>query len=427
VDATNCGTIVRVSGGKVRFGVDGSIAIEGDALRAELARQAGEYRIEQGPAGMLLLARISAQGRPRGRVLMMGELISRMTVVEIINVVTSTNWRGELHIVGPYGRRVLTVDQGALKHAQTDFEAERLGEVLLRAGLLERDKLTSLLAEKSPEKRFGQMLVERSILDQGTLFKQLQNQAETVFYASLLEERGVYWFVVPPEDAPAPPTTVHLPIQALLMEGVQRIDEMALFRERIPHNRFFPFAVSNPQKSKLDALEPYMIEQVLSRCDGSRSIDDLARESGLGEFPVLKAVYNLQRTGLVQLRRGPMLDTKIVQRLVRQFNDVVRDIFMVVATYGRMEATSKNLSAWLEKSPHATFVGKHVDFDGTLDPKAVVSQLQQENLDDPMQQLHQSLHELAAYALFLASSGLPRHEEQALARDVNHRLKQMRL
>jgi hypothetical protein len=91
---------------------------------------------------------------------MMGEIISRMTVVEVVNIIISTNWRGELSV--SYGRvtRVLTTDQGALKHAQTDYEGERLGQQLIGAGLL----------------------------------------------------------------------TVHLPLQAMLMEGVQRLDEMQLVR-----------------------------------------------------------------------------------------------------------------------------------------------------------------------------------------------------
>jgi hypothetical protein len=408
-----------------RIGIDGSLSL-GQGVKTRLAEHAGEYRVHEGPGGMVMMTRLAPDGRGRGRVLMMGEIISRMTVVEVINVVTSTNWRGELHIVGPLGRRVLTVDQGALKHAQTDFETERLGEVLVRAGLIPRADLVPLLAQKSPEQRFGQLLVSKRILDPGTLFKQLQNQAETIFYASLLEERGAYWFVAPPEDAPAPPTTVHLQIQGLLMEGVQRIDEMALYRERIPHNRFFPTALSEAPKSKLDALEPEA-QKLFGLCDGARNIDDLARESGLGEFPTLKALYHLSRASLVTLRRGPTVDAKAAQKLVRQFNDIVRDVFMVVATFGKMEGASRALSSWLETSPHASVLGSRVDIDGTLDSQAIAQKLEESGLEDPMQALHQALHELAAYALFTASGGLPRHEEQALARDINHRLKQLRL
>jgi len=419
-----------VADDRIRIGSDGSLTLATDALRARLGKDAGEYRLEEGPTGMWLMSRLAADGKTRGRVLMMGELVSRMTVVEIINLVTSANWRGELHIVGTGGRRILSVDQGALKHAQTDYESERLGQVLVRAGVVPANVLQEALASKDrdQDRRLGQVLVERGLLDHGTLFKQLQNQAERIFEGSLLEERGLYWFVTPPEDAPPPATTVHFPIQALLMEGVQRIDEMALYRERIPHNRFFPFAVPNPPPIKgKDALEKHVTENILPRCDGTKTIDDLARESGLGEFPALKAVYQLLRANYVQLRRGPTLDRKVVTRLIRQFNDIVRDIFVVVATYGSMEAASRSLSSWLELGPHAGVLGPRVDIDGTLEANAVIALLEASNLDDPMAQVHQSLHELAAYALFMASTGLPRHEEQSLGRDVNHRLKQLRL
>ena len=87
------------------------------------------------------------------------------------------------------------------------------------------------------------------------------------------------------------------------MEGVQRIDEMGLYRERIPHNRFYPFALANAPPVKAKDIEPYVVENILPRCDGTKSIDDLARESGLGEFPALKAVYHLLRSNQVQLRR----------------------------------------------------------------------------------------------------------------------------
>jgi hypothetical protein len=356
---------------------------------------------------------------------MMGEVVHRMTVVEIVNVITASNWRGELHLMSPQGRRVLTLDQGALKHAVTEVIPERLGEVLVRAGLLPRAELEPLLAEKPSDKRFGQLLVERKLLDPDVLFKQLQRQAELIFEACLLQERGMYWFVAPSDDADVPSATLHLPIQSLLMESVQRLDEMALYRERIPHNDFYPTAVPNPG-SKLENLESAVLE-VFRHCDGARNIDDLARLKGLPEFPIIKAVYTLLRSGLVQLRRGPRLDAKEAQRLIRGFNDLVRDVFVVMATYGSMDAGRRALGQWLAGSPHASVLGTQVDVDGTLDAAQVVQLLEQSGHEDPMQALHQALHELAAYALFTASTGLPRNEEQALSRDINRRLKLLSL
>ncbi len=395
----------------------------GGTAATPLLQTPGEYRALRGPYQTFLLAPEAEDARARSRVLMMGELVSRMTVVEIINLVTSTGWSGELHLASAEGPRVLTIAQGALKHARTEVERERIGELLVRSGALERAQLQSLLPQKTSDERFGQLLVRQGLLDQEQLFKALQQQTEAIFYAAMLVEDGSYWFVAPPENAPAPPTTLHLPIQGLLMEGVQRIDEMAVYRERIPDNRFFPAAVP---ESRRDGLEPNELA-VLALCDGTRSIDDVTRAAGFGEFLTIKAIFNMLRGGQLQLRRGPSLDRSAARRLVRKFNEVMRDISVVVATYGPLERARQALTSWLANSPHRRAVGDELDIDGTLDAARVVARLEALASDDPLHELHQALHELAAYALFVASNGLPRHEERALARDVNHRLQQLRL
>lgn len=407
---------------RVRVSADGRLSASGQSV-PPFAGDPGEYRLAPGPYQTFLLSRHRDDPKSRAVVLMMGELVHRMTVVEVMNIVTSAQWTGELHVLGPDGGRALGVAQGALTQARTDYESERIGELLVRAGLLTRAQLSELLPQKSSDERFGQLLVRRGILDDKQLFKQLQQQAETIFYAAMLMERGSYWFVVPPESASVSLTAFHLSIQGLLMEGVQRIDEMALFRERIPDNRVYPAAVAG---ARTDGLEGAALV-LLKLCDGTRTIDDLARATGSGEFLTLKAVYGLLRGGQLKLRRGPTLDGHSAQKLLRQYNAIARDVFVAVATYGSMQRTSEALSSWLGGSPHGRLLGDSVDIDGTLDPSIVLIHLERAGSDDPMQELHQALHELAAYALFLASNGLPRNEERKLSRDVKARLAAMTL
>jgi Domain of unknown function (DUF4388) len=410
---------------RVRIAADGRITPSGSDPKRTHFEYAGEYRVHAGPGGSLLWMRTAAHnGNGAGRVLMMGEILSRMTVVEVLNIVTTTNWRGELHVVGGRGTRVLTVDQGALKHAQTDLESERLGEQLIRAGLLSRPDLERHLPDKPKDRRLGQHLVERGLLDGEVLFKQLQRQAETIFCASLLVDTGHYWFVAPSDASPTPATTVHLSLHALLMEGVQQLDEMALFRERIPHNRLFPSASdTHPSRTSLDASAL----SLLALCDGTRSIDELARATSLGEFPTLKIIYGLLGTGHVRLLSGPTLDVKAAERLVRLFNDVMRDIFLAVATYGSVDHVRRTINAWIVHSPLSALLGNEVDIDGTLVLAALLRRLEDHGQADPLQALHQALHELIAYALFTVTNTLPRHEELSLSREVNHRLKQLKL
>jgi hypothetical protein len=414
---------------RVRIGADGRIAPVGTDPRHSRFTYAGEYTVHAGPPGTLLLSKPHSSENGGGRVLMMGEIVSRMTVVEVINIIISTNWRGELYGADGKGTRVLTIDQGALKHAQTDFEGERLGQQLIGAGLLARKDLEHYLLEKPPDRRLGQLLVERGFLTPDVLFKQLQRQVETIFYAMLLLDSGHYWFTSPQELDAAPPATVHMPLQAMLMEGVQRLDEMALFRERIPHNRLFPSATSSsqsmpPSSGALDLNAMLLLEL----CDGARDIDELSRLTAFGEFPTLKLIYGLLRTGQVELLAGPSLDPRAAELMIWLFNDIMRDIFLAVATYGSSDNVRRTISRWIEGSPYHALLGSEVDVDGTLHAPSVVHRLsEQSHGKEPLRTLHQALHELIAYALFTVSNNLPRHEELSLSREVNHRLKQLKL
>ena len=408
---------------RVRMGTDGRLVASSPGPSAGTLPEPGAYSLWAGPHETYLLTRERDDPRGRCQVLMMGELVHRMSAVEVLNLVTSAQWSGELHVSVPTGVRVLSIAQGTLTHARTEFDSERIGELLVGAGRLSRVQLGQLLPQKSSDERFGQLLVRRGLIDEALLFKHLTQQAEAIFHGAMLAESGSYWFVVPPASATPALTSFHLSVQGLLMEGVQRIDELALFRERIPSNRVYP---ETQAAARRDGLEPSSLA-LLALCDGTRTIDDLARATGGGEFLTLKAVYGLLRGGQLRLRRGPTLDGAGALRLVRQYNAVVRDVFVAIATYGSLERASLALSRWLAGGPHSDVLGDHVDIDGTLDASAVVVRLESAGVDAPMQQLHDALHELVAYALFMASNGLPRDEERRLSRDVTTRLRQLGL
>ena len=360
------------------------------------------------------------EGGPRLR--MAGRLVGRMTVLEVLGALETTGWNGVLHVVGPSVRRSLMIEQGALLYAASDDPADRFGQVLVRAGAVDEARLGEALAEGAgPARRLGEVLVERGVLDEASVFQFLQRQAEQIFFGALVTERGWYAFVED-TDADPPPVTLHLPVQPLLMEGVQRIDEMELFRQRIPNSAVCPQRVKMARRASLDGRAL----QVLPLCDGQRSIEEIARATGLGEFETTKVVYHLLQRGLVVLRAGTRIEPKRVRAMVEHFNDVMRDVFLAAATYGEMGRARAKLQSWLGEAPAGAVLGQQVDEDGALDPDDVVERL--EGLDDaqPLDRLHQALHELATYALVVVGRVLSRREEMELARDVRRRLERLR-
>lgn len=399
---------------------DGSIRPVGSEAAGRLRELRGRYRLIADAPGMLIVRAEEPQANGASRIMMAGEIISRTTVLEIINIVCNSGWRGELRVVSPDAARALTFDQGALKHARSNHPDDRLGEVLYRMGTVSRTQLEELLREVSPDRRFGQLLIDRGVVDREQLFQCLQKQIELIFHAALLVHSGVYLFGSPDPAAPAPSTTVHVPATALLMEGVQRIDEMALFRERIPNAGMCPEVQTGaPPPKQLDQN----MQLVLAYSDGTRSIADISRETGLGDFETTKSVYYLMQQKQVVLRAAPLVDDDAVRSLVMQFNDVLRDIFVAVATYGGLDQTQKTIATWLASSGYAPLFGDRVEEDGSIDATRVILSLYAAHTERPLEALHQALHELAAFALFAATGSLPRTQELILSRDVNRRLK----
>ncbi len=402
----------------------GSLRVEGSALTSRLKPLAGRYELVLEMPGLVVLHGEHVPAERRARVLMAGEMISRMTVMEAMSIIAQANWRGDLHVIGIDHHRVLSFDQGALKGARSDSLDDRLGEVMFRNGLFPRSTLDQLLAEQKPQQRFGELCVERGVVDQAKLFEQLRKQAESIFFSAMLEAHGRYAFLLPPEGSVDDrPATFHLAIQGLLMEGVQRIDEMALFRDKIPHSELCPQPVSGAKEGKLDDNS----RTVLERCDGVRTIEDIARLTGLGEFLTTKAVYHLLQSKMVTLRSAPKINPAQVRRLVGKFNDVMQDIFVAVATYGGLAQSRATIDAWIVGSGYEPYFGSGVDEFGMLDAEQVAVAVGNTASDRPLEDLHQALHELAAFALFSATTSLPRDQELSLARDVNARLKSIRI
>lgn len=409
---------------RVYIDSQGGVRAADESTIKRLAVVAGEYELIVEVPGLVLLAGSGDAKRRGSRVLMAGEIISRMTVMEVCNIIATTNWRGNLHVLGGGAHRILSFDQGALKHAFSNSPDDRLGEIIYRAGVLSREALDGILQGQSmASPRLGETLIQRGILEAPQLFQLLQRQAEHIFFAALVVSEGQYAFLAPTEDQTPPPHTLHVPVQTLLMQGVQRIDEMALFRDLIPSNQLCPQKIEGANARELDETS----KRLLELSNGQRTILELGILTGLDEFATTKAIYHLRQQGLVSLQSGPSIDPARVRGLVESFNEVLEDIFVAVATYGGIAQTRDALESWIHGSGYAPFLGDGVDELGQIDPDVVIRAVSAVRYDQPLAALHQALHELAAFALFSAQACLPNDQKRSLARDVNTRLKAIRL
>ncbi|MCC7540852.1 MAG: DUF4388 domain-containing protein [Deltaproteobacteria bacterium] len=413
----------------VAVSADGSLEAQGSSDRATLGRRAGQWAVHFLAEDVGLLVADEPEGL-RSRVVLAGEVVSRTSVTELLGAIASFAWTGELRIVTREVGRTAIIDRGIVTHASSDAPEDRLGELLVRLGVVDRGMLSALVGDLGPSRRMGRLMVERGLLTESELFKYLQLQAKEIVFGMLQVHEGVFAFLGRPDLGPLGPL-VHLPLQAILLEGVQRIDEMQLFRSRIPSREVVVEAQakrglgdSNP--GARPSIEPLAI-RVLSLCDGKASIEDMMRELQMDEFEVTRVVYHLLTGGHVQIRQSGTLRKLEVDEASERFGAILKLVFDAANDEGKLKETRETLRDWLGVSGFGGLVEGALRDDGTLDSAVLAQTLDQPGSEQPIESLHRTLHELVCFALFSATASLPRERELALSREVNNRLAQLKL
>ncbi|MGQ0538085.1 MAG: DUF4388 domain-containing protein [Gemmatimonadaceae bacterium] len=210
-------------------------------------------------------------------------------------------------------------DKGRISYAAVVNRRDRLGDILVKNGLITRADLDGAVAEQAahPERRIGEILVAKARIPREELHRHVRLQIEEAVYYLFTWHQGTFAFepdVVPDEQD----FLVSINPESLLLEGARRIDEWSEIEKRIPSFDL----IYQIDRGKLEASDVALTaeqEALVPLFDGERDIFALVDESGLGEFEVVKAIYGLlsagfvQRVGKSQQRSGPPIDVRIAE------------------------------------------------------------------------------------------------------------------
>ena len=387
-------------------------------LRSDL----GSYRLLSSMADLLVLQRHAEDDgdQPRERVLMAGEILTSSTVLEVMNMIVASRWAGTLHVHGLDSHRTLGFDKAALRHARSDHPEDRLDKILFRIGVLTPAQAESVMRELKPEQRFGEVLVERGLIQRGKLFEYLQKQMEEIFFSAVLEREGAYVFCVA-EGTPAPSVIAHLPAQQLLFAAAERLDQFKDCQQLIPDLRSRPELAPEVDLTRLRSKD----RLVLSYCDGERTLREIASETWLGRYETLRIVHGYIMKGHLRLLQPSRTTEELAEGLAEPFERALREIFDAVKRNGTLTHLRRDLKGRIDESEHSQHLRRIVSPKGRVDPEGIASWLASLEIRDRTELVGHTLHELASFALFNASLTLPRAEERELAEKVNLHLQQI--
>jgi hypothetical protein len=381
----------------------------------QLRARKGTFRMMPSPQHIIFMRHVGEDGRrdeEDGATLKLGgEVVTRGALCDIVALISHAGWRGELVVFDGEATRSIFFDSSNVVGAHSNAEGERLGEILYQFGALSQEQVAQCM--KVEGKRLGDAAVDLGLISREKLFALMSKQTEEITYKTLLIGDGMYYFLDRFDESRLAARS-NLRANALLMEGVRRMDEVNYFRERIPSDEHIPIKTTK----KGDPAEA--LRKVYAAIDGEQSLTELARRCEMSIFDTTQAIFQLCQSGHVQIRPPKPTDPIAI---VATFNAAMRLIFKNVELVGPDKSLDlrTTLASFASSSGvyDALFIFAGPEPDGSVKTERVVTNIAGLAGDDAIPSLAQWLYEYAAFALFAATSLVPKETEQALTRQVS--------
>jgi CheY-like chemotaxis protein len=236
---------------------------------------------------------------------LMGGDISAIPLAEILQVLQMQRQTGVLRITNARATVMISIRQGLVDFVQSRGVAEefRLGRYFVEKGLVTRKRLDHLIQTKPANRPLGNELVASGTVSKDDLDEALSRQSSELIYDVLRWPYGRFSFTSEPFRPEAESAKLGLGIAGLVLEGFRRVDEWRLmegtinFDQVVVVNQTALDAVGASKLTRIDKL-------VLGAVNGVRTVNEVIKESSVGSFDAIKAIYQFLQSRVLR-PRGP--------------------------------------------------------------------------------------------------------------------------
>lgn len=344
-------------------------------------------------------------------------------------------------------QKTLFLDKGEVVFASSNLTEDRLGECLLRLGRISRaqfDEASRILVENAGSK-LGKILVESQFITPGQLWTGVKNQVEHIFLSILQIKEGQFSFI---EGKVRPPAVVRLSqsVRDLILQGVQRIDELKIFAEKIiSRESIFEKVHPVPKGFKASDVE----KELLALLDGQKRVRDILLQSSSSAFVTFNVLSRLMLAKVIQLRQpgkpvagvqpevvqppieptAAPSETPVVPRMEKPpenlFGLFHKNNQAYVETQQALVQKGVDVSKDLQEyfsdgaSPfHQWFLGQRWLPQGGFDPAPFFTLVNQDPAVFTLAGLSQALEDLLFFLLFKAQGVLAKQEYETLMQKI---------
>ncbi len=294
------------------------------------------------------------------------------TVTDLLSYFNMFRKTGILTVGLEGGSKALYFQQGEIVFATSTFASEDLGEVLFSLGKIERETLQHLRRLVRENTTLGKLLVERGAVAPKDLWLAARSRVENIVYNLFTAHSGGFYFqstAIEQEQL----LRLSMSTPNIIMEGLRRLDEKALFMRKIISLEYFPLETG---KEAIDLTQSEACLMNFAQ-SGQQTARNLFRKVGLCEFDGMRILFGLIEKGLIRMEDAPATEIEgELGRILAIYNSLFKIIFARVVKISPQ--FSQEVAQLLRDLPQPySFVLRDVELldDGTLDGHRIVANL----------------------------------------------------
>lgn len=192
------------------------------------------------------------------------------------------------------------IQDGQAIFATSNDRDDRLGQVLLRRGMISLERLlTAIDRSLGEKKRLGTVLVEEGWIRPVDLVTGVSEQVKEIIYSLFRWTEGVYRFAM--GDLPSREIiTLQMNTRNLVLEGVHRIESWYRIQDAIGSldTRY----QTTPDLREATSEMSLSLEQwtLLSLCEEGATLRQICAASALKDFDICRLIWALLSTGVLR-------------------------------------------------------------------------------------------------------------------------------
>jgi hypothetical protein len=280
------------------------LALSPEARESEAGVMAAIARALTGDVIDALAASLKDVEAADGQKEVMSGDIAGIPLAEILQLLQLQRQSGIVRVNNGKSTVTISIRHGLIDFVQARGAAEeyRLGRYFVEKGSLTREQVEELLRTKVAGGTLtGEAIVAAGHASPDDLKEALAKQSSELVYDVLRWPYGRFSFTREPFPAEAEAARLGLGIAALVLEGFRRVDEWRLMESTIHFDQIVyvdPNALGAIGDDKLTRTD----KLVLAAIDGGRTVNEVIKESAVGSFDAIKAVYQFLQSRVIRPR-----------------------------------------------------------------------------------------------------------------------------